>query len=431
MKGRLRSSFLVLLAIVSVAAAPALSEEKTAQPDDWQRRLEMLRSVPYLALTRTEAEEGDTGVVWYDPERAWNGYQLACRLSAGEVYLMDMAGRKIHRWRYLPGSHRGEDHAILVDNADVEIIKKFSHVARYDWHSRLLWERELEAHHDLARAADGSFYVIAQEAHRYHDAEVSFDVLIHLSPDGELIDRWSTYRHRREIVRALDREPFLDRIARQFHGRLPDRRRQEREGRVSEFEDAADAAAGEDRYEYFHMNTVGVLPENELGARDERFRPGHLLVCFRNVNLIAILDQDSYRLLWSWGQGELQWPHHPTLLPNGHILVFDNGIHRKYSRVIELDPGRETIVWEYTARPLEDFYSPTRGSAQRLDNGNTLICESDNGRVFEVNMDGEVVWEWLNPVIIGNRRETVYRMIRLAPDTVEPLLDRWWWGIGG
>jgi hypothetical protein len=180
------------------------------------------------------------------------------------------------------------------------------------------------------------------------------------------------------------------------------------------------------------MNTVGILPENALGAHDDRFRPGHLLVCFRNIDLIAILEQGTYRLLWSWGRDELQWPHHPTMLPNGHVLIFDNGIHRKYSRVLELDPRQERIVWEYVARPPEDFYSPTRGSAQRLANGNTLICESDNGRVFEVTEDGEIVWEWLHPVIIGDRRETVYRMIRLAPETAEPLLNRWWWwGIDG
>jgi len=405
--------------------------EGQQHPGDWERRLEMLRSVPYLALTRTEVGESDTGVVRHEPERAWRGYHLACRLSAGEAYLMDMAGRKVHRWRYLPGPHRGEDHAILLNNGDVVVIKKFSQVARYDWNSQLIWKRDFQPHHDLAQAADGTFYVVAQQLHRYRGAQVSFDDLIHLSPDGALIDRWSTYDHRREIVGALEGEPFLDRIARRFRGRLPGRGRQEPGREISPTVDVGDPGAGDDRYEYFHMNTVAIVPHNDLGRRDDRFRPGHLLVCFRNINLIAILEPDTYRLLWSWGQGELQWPHHPTMLPNGHILVFDNGIHREYSRVIELDPRQETIVWEYTARPPENFYSPTRGSAQRLENGNTLICESDNGRVFEVTADGEVVWEWLNPVIVGGRRETVYRMIRLGPETVEPLLNRWWWWTDG
>jgi hypothetical protein len=431
-----------LSAIIFSATICSAAENDQDVPSDWQQRLEMLRSVPYLGLSQSEAAKGDTGVVLHDADRTWPGYQLACRLSAGEAYLMDMEGRKVHRWRYPPGPYGGEDHAILLDNGDVVVIKKFSELARYDWNSDLIWRRRFEPHHDVALAPDGSFYVIDQEMHQYRDAAVSFDVLVHLSANGELIDRWSTHDHRQEIVHTLSREPHLDRIARRFQGRLPGSGshglnelepnnqpegldRSEPLGRFDS--DSAGAHGTDRRYEYFHMNTVGVLPDNDLGRQDDRFRPGHLLVCFRNINLIAVLEKDTYRLLWGWGEDELQWPHHPTMLPNGHILIFDNGIHREYSRIVELDPLREVLVWEYAARPPEDFYSPTRGSCQRLPNDNTLICESDEGRVFEITADGEMVWEWLNPAIIGGHRETVYRMIRLAPERVKPLLERWWW----
>jgi hypothetical protein len=114
------------------------------------------------------------------------------------------------------------------------------------------------------------------------------------------------------------------------------------------------------------------------------------------VNQIAVLEQGTYRVLWAWGEGELEWPHHPAMLDNGHILIFDNGVRRESSQVLELDPITETIVWKYTAQSPTDFYSQARGSVQRLANGNTLICESDKGRVFEVTEDSEVVWTWLN-----------------------------------
>jgi len=104
----------------------------------------------------------------------------------------------------------------------------------------------------------------------------------------------------------------------------------------------------------------------------------------------AVLERGTYRLLWSWG--------------------------------IEVDPERETIVWEYTARPPEDFYYPTRGSSQRLKNGNALICESDKGRAFEVTPKGEIVWMWLNPETVGDVRKTVYRMIRHPLPVIERLL---------
>ncbi len=52
-------------------------------------------------------------------------------------------------------------------------------------------------------------------------------------------------------------------------------------------------------------------------------------------------------------------------------------------------------------RPQEkreyEFYSPRISNAQRLPNGNTLICEGDFGRLFEVTRDGELVWEYVNP----------------------------------
>lgn len=37
------------------------------------------------------------------------------------------------------------------------------------------------------------------------------------------------------------------------------------------------------------------------------------------------------------------------------------------------------------------------GSAQRLPNGNTLLCESAFGRLLEINTDNQVCWEYVCP----------------------------------
>src|SRR5438132_3727621 len=55
------------------------------------------------------------------------------------------------------------------------------------------------------------------------------------------------------------------------------------------------------------------------------------------------------------------------------------------------------IVWEYRDPSLFEFFSPYISGAQRLPNGNTLICEGCHGRIFEVTAGGEVVWEYVNP----------------------------------
>ena len=50
------------------------------------------------------------------------------------------------------------------------------------------------------------------------------------------------------------------------------------------------------------------------------------------------------------------------------------------------------------ASDAQPFWSNVRGDQQRLANGNTLITESEGGRIFEVSPDGEIVWEFINPV---------------------------------
>jgi hypothetical protein len=103
----------------------------------------------------------------------------------------------------------------------------------------------------------------------------------------------------------------------------------------------------------------------------------------------------------------------PKGLPGaGHVLVFNNGLGRKdgvYSSVDELvlpvDAeghyplkagtafGPDKAPWVYTAPNKSDFYASIISGAQRLPNGNTLICSGTNGRVFEVTPKNEIVWK--------------------------------------
>ncbi|HWY88915.1 MAG TPA: aryl-sulfate sulfotransferase, partial [Gemmataceae bacterium] len=101
----------------------------------------------------------------------------------------------------------------------------------------------------------------------------------------------------------------------------------------------------------------------------------------------------------------------------GHILVFNNGPERpggNSSSVDELElpvdahghylkkPGTafgpEQPVWSYAAPRKADFFSSFISGAQRLANGNTLICSGANGTVFEVTPEKEIVWKYINPV---------------------------------
>ena len=127
-----------------------------------------------------------------------------------------------------------------------------------------------------------------------------------------------------------------------------------------------------------------------------------VLVSFRNISTVLMIDKASGEITWKIGWDIIARQHDPSLLPNGNILIFDNGERRKndvrvFSRVVEIDPRTNEIVWEYRDRPYFNFYSSRISGARRLPNGNTLITEGMFGRMFQVTPQGEVVWEYINP----------------------------------
>jgi hypothetical protein len=56
------------------------------------------------------------------------------------------------------------------------------------------------------------------------------------------------------------------------------------------------------------------------------------------------------------------------------------------------------IAWQYRGNDGSPLDSVIRSYATRLANGNTLVTESNGGRILEVTPEGETVWEFVNPV---------------------------------
>ena len=88
--------------------------------------------------------------------------------------------------------------------------------------------------------------------------------------------------------------------------------------------------------------------------------------------------------------------------------------------MLEIDPVKMEIVWQ--VRPIDlgyvqpmiadHFYSCYISSAQRLPNGNTLITEGADGRLLEVTVDHEIVWEYHSPYFGEQLANMVYRSYR-------------------
>lgn len=104
----------------------------------------------------------------------------------------------------------------------------------------------------------------------------------------------------------------------------------------------------------------------------------------------------------------------------GHILLFNNGPDRPGGNSSSVDElalpvdsqgryafkpgtayGPDRPVWSYAAPKKDEFYSSFISGAQRLANGNTLICSGANGTFFEVTPEKEIVWKYINPVKSG------------------------------
>jgi hypothetical protein len=172
-----------------------------------------------------------------------------------------------------------------------------------------------------------------------------------------------------------------------------------------------------------------------------------VMIVSRSQNQLTLIDHDTGKIKGRWGRGnvELAHPHNSTLLNNDNILVFDSGLHRpaasaSNSRVEEIDLDKDEIVWEYTDPTPINFYSPLISGAQRLPNGNTVICEGMKGRFFEVTMKGEIVWEYINPIAVRDTvrgqwgdSNAVFRVHRYAPDfsglkgkDLNPNNHLWW-----
>jgi hypothetical protein len=141
-------------------------------------------------------------------------------------------------------------------------------------------------------------------------------------------------------------------------------------------------SGGEYPHDWAHLNDVEVLPD------------GRLLVSLRNQDQVVFLDRRTgVQSEWTLGSEDeyriLKEQHNPDYLTNENgvpsLLVADSGNDRvvEYART----NGSWTQTWAWN-----DSRLAWPRDADRLPNGNTLITDSNGGRVLETNADGDVVW---------------------------------------
>ncbi|MBD3239983.1 MAG: hypothetical protein GF331_05310, partial [Chitinivibrionales bacterium] len=320
------------------------------------------------------------------------GYTLYTSAHAQRALLIGMDGRLVHEWHLPFDSVWDRSAAVarppevqfvywrkagLLPNGDLIAIAVEAGMTpwglgliRIDRSSRLVWKYLQRVHHDFHVADDGRVFTLTHRIRRrplkgVPTVKTPFldDLVVVLSPDGGELRRASVYE-------ALAKSPYkllLEHVPHNEHG------------------------------DYLHVNAIELL---QRPVASPPLRAGHLLLSMREIGFIGLVDTSS--MTFTWGTtGPWLEQHDPDMLDNGNILLFDNrgrrGAPGGQSRVIEFDPVTHGIVWRYEGSEQERFYSEVRSSQQRLPNGNTLITESDAGRLLEVTGEGDIVWEFVNP----------------------------------
>jgi hypothetical protein len=368
-------------------------------------KITRLANLPYLRGYRL-AEKA--GVLVEERARMQDGWTLYTSGHAPVATLITSDGKVIHTWATdvataFPGvvipkePEQWERYFSLAWlYPDGSIIAMYSHIGlvKLDFSSHVVWSYSSYVHHDVDVAPDGTIWVLSRRDRLVpglgQGEPVVEDFAEQVSPEGKFIRRISVL----DALRQSNYAALLNHVA----------------------------VPGKD---LLHTNSIRVLDGN-LAAFCPAFRRGNLLISWPPMDAIAILDPDRGKIVWALlGQWHLQ--HAARLLPTGRLLMFDNlGSMRAASRALELDPFSQQISWSWGDRAGQDLFSESNGLVQRLENGNTLICETNGGRAIEVTREGDVVWEWVNPNRAGDKNELVAALysIERVPKNVPALLVR-------
>jgi hypothetical protein len=142
----------------------------------------------------------------------------------------------------------------------------------------------------------------------------------------------------------------------------------------------------------WHINDVEPLPA-ALAGSFPMFAAGDLLVSFRSLNLVLVVDPRTLRIKWL-NNDMLLRQHDPDWNANGEISVLDNQMGRRFSRIVGFSPATGTHRVIADGAPL-DFYTRIRGKHQLLPAGGLLITSAQQGRIIETARDGGLAAEIL------------------------------------
>jgi len=382
-----------------------------------------------------------------------NGYILFSPMNCDTTYLINKCGQKLHQWKTLtPPSLSSylteEGHLIKTGvHSDTSFFTaggKGGYVEEYDWDGKLLWSYEifndsLTQHHDIEILPNGNILVLAWHHISKLDAmalgrksenfqqgsggdELWGERIIELRPIGsdsaEIVWQWDLFDH---IIQDVDvNKPNYGVIS--DHPELMN----------------INYALNLKTYDWIHANSIAYNSKTD-----------QIIISTHNISEVWVIDHSTSKseaashqggtygmggdILYRWGNPQAYgWgtktdrklfrQHDAHWIPGGYldsgkIMVFNNGQERDtlYSsvdvfQIPDLSNGAYKMMlpyvptnftWTYKDSVPTAFFSVVISGANRLPNGNTLICSGVQGRFFEVTPQKKIVWEYKNP-LLGN-----------------------------
>lgn len=359
--------------------------------------LQALEELGYAQGSTVASDEAGVTVRTGD---AAPGLNLVTSGHAATAMLMDLDGQEVHRWtadwaRLFPEQVGTVDpprpylrRARLLPDGGLVSLFVDRGAFRLDRDSQVVWTWSGGAHHDLAVDEDRLWLLARRpELRTDHDPKRPMfdDALVRLDlATGEERQRFTLWQAVADSAFA----PLLQRVRPREDG------------------------------DPLHSNTVRVL-DGRFSQKNPAFAAGNLLISVRHTDWVVIVDPRVQQVVWAM-TGPWHQPHEPTLVGPGHLLIFDNLGAWPRSRVLEIEPTSQRLMWAYDGGD-SPLISETCGTAQRLANGNTLAVASDTGRAVEVDRQGRVVWAYANPARAGDDGElvaTLFQVERLSGDAL-------------
>jgi len=338
------------------------------------------------------AEPGD-GLRKFNKEKTAPGYVFYTPDHSKKFLLINLEGEIVNEWEAWT-SHFG----FLLPHGNLMCETQFANDRPYgvlerDWAGNEVWFHECPAHHDFQRLENGNTMIICDREMEcpeiWPDGPILSSYLIEVTPEGKVVWEWYSEEHLEELKRL------------------------------------AGVTFPRDDPDWVHTNTVQVIPETPA-ARDPRFKRGNVIVSHRNLDLALVIEKGTGEIVWTFGPGLFDRQHATYLQDDGSMICFDNGRVRRWSAIWECDPLSGEVLWSYKGDPPSSFFADALSNAHRLPNGNIFVCSGskpDDGRLFELTRDGEIVWEFQNPYAeYAEGRKIVYRGYKYPPEMIDPLL---------